>query len=108
MEYIALSEAVKEVMFILQLSGSMKIVVKYPVMVRVKKVGVIFMASNITTTCCTKHVDKRYKYVNTYMEDGVVKIIFVKSTDSDSNILTKNLSVELQEKYSKKMVVKKP
>ena len=94
MEYIALSEAVKEVMLVIQLLGSMKILVKYPVMVR-------FMASNITTTCHTKHVDIRYKHVNEYIEDAVVKIIVVKSADNDSGILTKNLSAE-------KMVGEKP
>ena len=49
-EYIALSEAVKEVMFVAQQFESMQIAVKYPVMVRVDNVGAIFMASNITTT----------------------------------------------------------
>ena len=53
-EYVALSEVVKEVMFVIQLLGSMKIVVKYPVMVRVDNAGAIFMASNITNKCCTK------------------------------------------------------
>ena len=66
------------------------------------------MASNITTTCHTKHVDIKYKYVNKYVEDGVVKIIFVKSAGNDSRILTKNLSAELHEKHSKKMVGEKP
>ena len=32
-EYLALSEAVKDIMFVIQLLGSMKILVKYPVMV---------------------------------------------------------------------------
>ena len=41
------------------------------------------------------------------MEDGAVKIVVVKSAENDSNILTKNLSVELCEKHSKKMVVGK-
>ena len=76
-EYIALSEAVKEVMFVVQLLRSMKIAVKYSVMVKVDNVGAIFMASNITITCHTKHVDIRYKYVNEYVEDRVVKIVFV-------------------------------
>ena len=60
-EYISLSEAVKEVMFVIQLSGSMKIPVKYPVTVRVDNVCAIFMAISITNTSCTKHVDIRYK-----------------------------------------------
>ena len=107
-EYIALSQAVKEVMFMVQLLGSMQIVVEYPVMVRVDNVGAIFMASNITNISCSKHVDIRYKYVNEYVKDGVVKIVFVKSADNDSNILTKNLSADLHEKHSKKMVIEKP
>ena len=89
--YIALSEATKEVMFVVQLLGSMKIAIKYPVMVKVDKIGAIFMASNIATTCHTKHVDIWYKFVNEYAEDRVVEVVFVKSTDNDSNILTKKL-----------------
>ena len=46
--------------------------------------------------------------MNEYVEDGVVKIAFVKSTYDDSNILTKNLSADLHEKHSKKMVIEKP
>jgi hypothetical protein len=103
-----LSEAVREVMFVAQLLESMQITVKYPVTVRVDNVGAIFMASNITTSNRTKHVDIRYKYVNEYVEDGTVKIIFVKSADNDSDVLTKNLSAELHDKHSKKMVVEKP
>ena len=60
-------------MLMVQLLGSMKIIVKYPVMVRVDNVGAIFMASNIMTMCHTKHVDIRYKCVNDYVEDGVVR-----------------------------------
>ena len=107
-EYIALSEAVKEVMVVVQLLGSMKIVVKYPVTVRVNNIGATFMASNITTMHCTNHVDIRLKYINEYMEDGVVNIVFVKSAENDRNICTKNLSAELCEKHSTKMVIEKP
>ena len=99
-EYTALSDVVKQVMFMVQLFESMNIIVKYQVMVRVDNVGAIFMASNIITACCTKHMDIRNKYVNEY-----VKIVFVKSADNDSNILTKNVSTELHEKHSKKMVI---
>ena len=43
-----------------------------------------------------------------YDEDKVVKIVFVKSADNDSNILTKNLSANVHEKHSKKMLFEKP
>ena len=106
-EYVASSEAVKEVMIVVKLLGRMKILVKYPVMEWVDNVGAIFMVTDITTICHTKHVDIRYKYVNKYAEDGAVKISIVKSTDNDSNIFTKKLSAEPHEKHSKKMVDKK-
>ena len=64
--------------------------------------------AEITTMCHTKHVDIRYKYVNEYVEDRVVKIGFVQSAENDSNILTKNLSAKLHDKYLKKMVIEKP
>ena len=65
------------------------------------------MASNITTTYHIKHMDFRYKYINEYVEDGFGKIFFLKSTDTDSNILTKNLSAERHKKNSRKMVGEK-
>ena len=71
-EYRALSEAFEVLMFVIQLLESMKIVVKYPVTIRVDIVGAIFMTSNITTRCNTKHMVVRYKCVNEYNEDGVV------------------------------------
>ena len=46
-------------------------------------------------------------FVNKYVEDRLVKIVFVKSADNDSNILTKNLSSNLNKKNSKKMVGEK-
>ena len=75
-------------------------------MVRINNVGAIFMASNITTSSCTMHVDIRYKYVNEYVEDGAGKII-LQSAENDSDILSKNLSAELHKKHSKKMVGEK-
>ena len=57
--------------------------------------------SNITTISDTKHIDIKYKYVNKYMEDGIVKIIFAELAEKDSNILLKNLGGELHKKHSK-------
>ena len=93
-------------MFVAQLLESMQISV-CPFMVRVDNVGTIFMASNITTMSHTKYVDIWYKYVNEYVEDGIVKIIFIKSAN-DSDILTKNLSAELHKKHDRMMVIEKP
>ena len=55
-------------------------------------------------TDTTEYADIRYKYVNEYVEDGVIKIIFVKSGDNDSDIMTKNLGGDLYSKHSNKLV----
>ena len=94
-------------MFATQLLGSMKISVNLPVSLRMNNIGAIFMAGNITIMSHTKHVGIIYKYINEYVEDGLIKIIFAKSAENDSKILTKNLSSELHEKNSKKMVGEK-
>ena len=62
------------------------------------------MSKNNSTTSWSKHVDVRTKFVNKFCEDGIVKIIFVKSQDNDSDILTKNLASELHKKHSAKLV----
>ena len=68
-EWIALSEATKEIMFVLQLFEEMKIHVELPIVVNIDNMGAIFMSKNINTTSRSKHVDVRTKYVNEYCED---------------------------------------
>ena len=63
-EYVALSEAVKEVMFVIQLLGCMMISNKYLFTVRIDNICEIFVTSIITTMLCTMHMDIRYKYAN--------------------------------------------
>ncbi|KAL7526613.1 hypothetical protein ACHAWF_001850, partial [Thalassiosira exigua] len=71
-EWVSLSEAVKEVIFVLHLLEFMGIKIQYPVLVRVDNIGAIFMSSNLTTTSRTKHVDVRTKFVREFVEDGTL------------------------------------
>ncbi len=61
------------------------------------------MVHNITTTSCTKHVDT----INKYVEDGKVKITFVKSKKNNADIFTKNLNRNLHVTHSSKFAKKK-
>ena len=63
-------------MFVIPLPRSMKLSVKLPLTMYVDNVEAIFTTSNVTMTIWTKHVDNRYKYVNEYFDDGLVKIMF--------------------------------
>ena len=106
-EFYALSEAAKEIKFIVQVLISMGIPVKLPVIVRVDNVGAIFMSENVSTSSRTKHVDTRYHFVREFVEEGFVKIIFVRSEDNISDPFTKNTPGSIYEKHTVEFVAQK-
>ena len=55
-EYIALSEVVKEIKFIIQLMSTMNMHVELPIIIYVDNVGAIWLSSNRTTSERRKHV----------------------------------------------------
>jgi len=76
-EFVALLEAVKEIKFIVQVLLSIGIEVALPVIVHVDNIGAIFMVENVSTSPRTKHIDVRYHFVQEFIEDGFIKIIFI-------------------------------
>jgi hypothetical protein len=94
-EYMALSEAAKEIKFIYQVLTSLGIKVQLPIIVHVDNVGAIFMAENATSTHRTRHIDARYHFVREFIFDGFIKIIFVKTIDNRSDLFTKNVTSQV-------------
>ena len=106
-EYVALSEVAREVKFVYQLLDGMGMKVKLPIVIRVDNLGAVFMSENVSVSQRTKHVDVRYRFVQEFVFDGFIKVIFVKTENNDSDIFTKNLGGVLHERHSKKMIVEK-
>jgi len=52
-------------------------------------------------------VDIRHEFVNEFVEDGFLRIIFVRSDDNDADMFTNNLKSDLHMKHSMKMIGKK-
>ena len=103
-EYMALSEVVKELKFIVELLQTMNIEVELPITVYVGNVGAIWMSNNRTTSDKTKHIDIRTSYVKEYQEEGKIIIKFVKSEDSEAHIFTKNTTNVIFQNHQKKLV----
>jgi hypothetical protein len=103
-EYIAVSEVVKEISFLIQLLQGMNIEVQLPVKIHVDNVGAIWLANNRNTSERTKHVDIRAHFVREFIVDGRIEIVFVRSKDNDADMFTKNLKSELYEIHKKKIV----
>jgi hypothetical protein len=94
-----MSEAVKEIRFIYYLLRSMFIEVKLPIIVRCDNMGAIFMAKNLSSGVCTRHVDTRYHFVWEHVVDDFNKVVFVKSVENNANLFTKNVSKDAYTKH---------
>ena len=103
-EYYAMSEIVQEVKFIVQILEFMNIPVKYPITISVDNVGALYLSRSASSNNRTKHIDTRVHFIRDYQEDGKVLFQFVRSEENDADIFTKNVSSELYQKHSKKLV----
>jgi len=106
-EYVALPEAAKEVKFVYQVLQSMGMKIKIPIIVRVDNVGAIFMAENVAVSQRTKHIDVKYRFVQEFVMDGFLKIIFVRTVDNQADIFTKNVSGDIHDKHCRYLIGKK-
>ena len=80
-----MSEAAKEIKFIVQVNGSLKVTVKKPI--------------NVGATKHTRHIDARYHFVREYIIDGTIKIIFVTTKANKADIFTKNVTSKIYEEH---------
>ena len=72
------------------MSRSMEIYVPLPIKVQVDNVGASWLANNSSVSERTKHVDLSAHFVRDMIKDQVIEINFVKSTENDSDMMTKN------------------
>ena len=75
-----------------------------PIVVKTDNIGALFMSQNSSTGVRSRHVDTRYHFIRENVEDGIVKVEFVRSSDNDSDIFTKNVNHEIYEKHMKKFL----
>ena len=106
-EYYALSEAAKEVKFIIMVLQSIGIEPTLPVIMHVDNVGAIFMAENMSATARTRHVDARYHFIREMIVDNMIKVIFVKTDNNHADIFTKNTSQVIYNKLVKDYLMEK-
>jgi hypothetical protein len=101
-EYVAMSEAVKEVKFIYDLIRDIGIEFEFPIIVKTDNVGAMFMAQNSSSGARTRDVDTRYHFVRENLDDGIIKIKFIKSVENQSDIFTKNVTQEIYKRHVEK------
>jgi len=95
---------IKEIVFISQLLHHLRIDVECPVKVHVNNIGAIFLAENQNTSDRTKHVDIYFHFIRQHIQEGTVKVEFVRRQENDSDLFTKNVNGETFEEHRRKMV----
>jgi len=103
-EHVGCSEVVKELLFIVYLLRHMKIEIELPIHVNVDNIGAIFLAENQNSSDRTKHVDIHYHFIRQYIMDGTIMVEFVRSSENDSDIFTKNVTSETFSRHSEKLI----
>ena len=72
--------------------------------IHVDNTAAVLMSTNITTSQRTRQVDIQLKFVVQYTENGTLKIVFVRVTEKEADIMTKNVNGELNEKDVPKLM----
>ena len=94
-KWYAVSEAVKEIMFVLQVLISVGIAVETPVVVKVDNMGAIFMGKHSTTSARTRHISCRLFYVRQMQADQLISLEFVPTASNWSDGMTKNVKADV-------------
>jgi hypothetical protein len=99
-----MSEIAKEAISARNLLESIGIKLQYPIEIHCDNVGAIYLANNHTTSQRTKHIDTRQHFVREYIEDDIIKVVFIKSEENQADIFTKNPTEETFQKHSHQIV----
>ena len=103
-EYYAMSELCSKIIYIKNTLEFLQVEIEYPIIVQVDNVGAIILGNNPSLSQQTKHISIRQHFIRQYVEDNIIKIIFVKLKLNDADIFTKNLSKEVYERHRSKIM----
>ena len=94
-EYVSLSMGAQEVKFMQMLLEEL-VETKTPGIILEDNTGAIYLVRNQQVGQRTKHIDVRYHFIRELVGNQEIAVNFVKSKDNESDIMTKNVTENLQ------------
>ena len=91
-EYVAITEAVKEAKFLLTLIQDMTVKLHLPVKLNVDNQGAIALAKNPVHHQRTKHIDVRYHFIRSEIQNNVINLEYISTQENLSDVFTKPVS----------------
>jgi hypothetical protein len=98
-EYVAMSEAAREVKFVVQLLLDLYIPVRLPVTIYCDNVGAIFLSGNATTSVRTRPISTRAHFVREIILDAYLTIKFCRLRDVVADGFSKNITGDLYDHH---------
>lgn len=98
-EYVALSEASQELLWLLKLMHDIGEDVDKPVVIHEDNQSCIAMLSSTTGSRRTKHIDTRYNFVKELVSTGIIQVHYCPTESMVADILTKPLAKVKQELF---------
>ena len=91
-EYLAVSSASQECIFLRGVLSDLGVVVKGATVIYEDNMGAIALTANPVLRKRTKHIDTRHHFIRELVKDGVVKLEHLGTNEMIADVLTKNLS----------------
>lgn len=91
-EYVALSIATQEAVWLRRLFAGLKVGPQEPTPLMEDNQGTIAMARNPVSHARTKHIDIRYHYLREAVKEGTINLSYCPTEDMIADLLTKPLS----------------
>ena len=92
-EYIAVSEACKEAIWLTRVVRDLGITIEMPTL-HCDSQSAIMLAKNLVFHAKTKHVDVKYHFIRDILEDKLLELVKVHTNDNPADLMTKGLPPE--------------
>jgi hypothetical protein len=104
---MAITEIIKEILWLLQLLNELSYKVVTPILVHVDNQSAIKIAENDVDHDRTKHIDTRYYFVRECIQEKIIKIEWISTQDQLGDIFTKALGATAFVKFRDLLMVNK-
>jgi hypothetical protein len=102
-EYVGATPAVQEVLWLKDLLHELEIIDDSPSVLNMDNRGAICLTRGGGDSNKTKHIDIRYHFIRSHVEQGHIRVQFVATDEMTADILTKNLGRSKHDYFVKKL-----
>jgi len=102
-EYVGATPAVQEVIWLRDLLRELEIADDSPSLLNMDNWGAIALTRGAGDSNRTKHIDLRYHFIQSHVEEKCIKVQYLPTEEMTADILTKNLSQTKHEYFVGKL-----